>query len=90
VKLLRYILLTLTFAAQNVPAGSTQNLPDMGDSAGGVVTPEYERRLGQAIMRQVRQSTDVITDPEVESISSLSVISWFPTAMITSFSLFFL
>jgi predicted Zn-dependent protease len=57
----------LTFTAQNVPAGSTQNLPDMGDSAGGVVTPEFERRLGQAIMRQVRQSTDVITDPEVES-----------------------
>ena len=66
-KFLIYILLTLTFAAQNVPAGTTQNLPDMGDSAGGVVTPEFERRLGQAVMRQVRQSADVITDPEMES-----------------------
>jgi beta-barrel assembly-enhancing protease len=67
VKLLINILLTLTFTAQNVTAGTMHNLPDMGDSAGGVVTPEFERRLGQAIMRQVRQSADVMTDPEVES-----------------------
>ena len=66
-KLLIYILLALTFVVQNVLAGTTQNLPDMGDSAGGVITPEFERRLGQAIMRQVRQSADVITDPELES-----------------------
>lgn len=48
-------------------AGTTQNLPDIGDSAGSVVSPEFEHRLGQAIMRSVRQSTDVIQDPEVES-----------------------
>ena len=66
-KFLTFILLAVTIAAQNVTAGTAHNLPDMGDSAGGVVTPEFERRLGQAIMRQVRQSTDVITDPEVES-----------------------
>jgi len=67
VKFLIFILLTVTVAAQDVSAGTTHNLPDMGDSAGGVVTPEFERRLGQAIMRQVRQSTDVFTDPEIDS-----------------------
>ncbi len=56
------LLLPLT-----VNAGDSHNLPDIGDPSGSVITPEFERRLGQAIMRQVRQSTDVIQDPEVDS-----------------------
>ncbi|HSR63610.1 MAG TPA: M48 family metalloprotease [Gammaproteobacteria bacterium] len=47
--------------------GDTQNLPDFGDSAGSVVSPEYERRLGQAIMRQARRYANLVRDPEVDS-----------------------
>ena len=63
-----YIFVVLLSFSQQVPADTTsQDLPDIGSSAGTAVTPEFERRLGQAIMRQVRQSADVIHDPEVES-----------------------
>ncbi len=48
-------------------AASTQNLPDFGDSSGSVVSPDFERRLGKSIMRQVYQEPSVIRDPEVES-----------------------
>lgn len=48
-------------------AVNSQNLPDIGDSAGSLITPEFERRLGQAIMRQIRRSSNVISDPEIES-----------------------
>jgi len=48
-------------------AGSTHDLPDFGDSAGSVISPEYERRLGQMFLKQVRHFSHIITDPEVES-----------------------
>lgn len=48
------------------------DLPDIGDSAGSVVSPEYERRLGQAFLRQVRRHANIVTDPEIEQyINSL-------------------
>ena len=66
-KSLFYMLFPLLLVPQQLHAITTQNLPDIGDSAGSVVSPEFERRLGQAIMRNVRQSADVTQDPEVES-----------------------
>ena len=45
---------------------SSLDLPDIGDSSGSVVSPEYERRLGNAFLRQIRQQAPVIYDPEVE------------------------
>lgn len=41
-------------------------LPDIGDSAGSIISPEQERQLGQATMRQVRRMAPLITDEEVE------------------------
>ena len=32
----------------------TSDLPDFADSAGSVISPEYERRLGQMFLKQVR------------------------------------
>ena len=32
-----------------------------------VVSPEFERRVAQAIMRQVHQDKDLVQDPEVEA-----------------------
>ena len=48
-------------------ATNTQNLPEIGDSAGSVLSPEFERRLGQAVMRQVHQDKTLVRDPEIES-----------------------
>jgi beta-barrel assembly-enhancing protease len=43
------------------------NLPDFGDSAGSVVSPEFERRLGKLFLNQIRHYEKVVSDPEVES-----------------------
>jgi len=48
-------------------AAGTTDLPDFGDSAGSAISPEYERRLGQMFLKQVRHFSHIITDPEVES-----------------------
>ena len=48
-------------------AGVTQNLPEFADSSTAVVSPEYERRLGQLFLKQVRYFSKIISDPEVES-----------------------
>lgn len=61
------LLLLLTLIPALVAAVTLQDLPDFGDSAGGLVSPEYERRLGQMFMREIRQSARVVTDLEVES-----------------------
>lgn len=39
------------------------DLPDLGNSAGALMTPTRERELGQAFMRSVRRSQKVIEDP---------------------------
>ncbi len=46
---------------------STLDLPDMGDSTGGLLSPEFERRLGQAFLSQVRKQADIVADPEVNA-----------------------
>jgi len=40
-------------------------LPDLGTSAGAVMTPAQERELGQAFMRSVRRNQAVLDDPLV-------------------------
>jgi predicted Zn-dependent protease len=44
-----------------------QNLPEIGSSAGSILSPEFERRVGQAVMRQVNRSKNLERDPEIES-----------------------
>jgi len=39
----------------------------MGDASGVVISPEEEKRLGEAFMREVRRSLKVVDDPELES-----------------------
>tara|TARA_R110002074_G_scaffold402076_3_gene603427 strand:+ start:97234 stop:98640 length:1407 start_codon:yes stop_codon:yes gene_type:complete len=43
------------------------DLPDFGDSAGSIVSPKYERRLGKIFLNQIRHLASVSKDPEVES-----------------------
>lgn len=65
-KRLLSVCLSLLIAAP-APSGyaGTVNLPSIGDSSGSIVTPEQERRLGEAFMRSVRQRMKVIDDPEI-------------------------
>ena len=62
-----YILIFLLLTNNIVQAGNSLDLPDIGDSAGSTVSPEFERRLGKAFMRSVRQHANIVDDPEVES-----------------------
>ena len=55
------------FCAPAALATNAQNLPEIGDSTGSVFSPEFDRRLGQAVMRQVHQDKSLVRDPEVES-----------------------
>ena len=43
----------------------TQNLPRLGDAAGSELTPGSERRVGEAIMGNLRRDGAVLEDPEL-------------------------
>lgn len=66
----------LSLAITLTPLSSTQaldtELPDLGNSAGNIISPQQERELGKAFMRSVRQSESVLDDPlVVDYIQSL-------------------
>src|SRR5919197_412926 len=42
-------------------------LPDIGDPSGAAISPEQERRIGQAFLRQTRRLAKILDDPEVEA-----------------------
>ncbi|MEM6710492.1 MAG: M48 family metalloprotease [Pseudomonadota bacterium] len=46
-------------------AQSRDALPDIGYSAGTVVSASEEQKIGRMIMRQLRSSGDLVTDPEL-------------------------
>lgn len=54
------------------PLAAAVDLPDMGSPARAALSPEEEKRLGDAFMRNIRQSLTIVDDPEVsEYIQSL-------------------
>ncbi len=66
--ILATIISWLTFSASMSQANvNTIDLPEIGDSAGSVVSPEFERRLGRLFMASIRYSASVNYDPEVQS-----------------------
>ncbi|HTT08307.1 MAG TPA: M48 family metalloprotease [Gammaproteobacteria bacterium] len=46
---------------------AVEELPDMGDSAGALISPEQEHRVGEAFLRDLRSQQKVIDDPESEA-----------------------
>ncbi len=56
------IMLLLSNTFTSAVAGNIE-LPDFGDSSGSIMSPEDERRLGQAFMRSVNKVMKVETDP---------------------------
>ena len=67
VPLLKRLLYVLLLPAALASAANTINLPDIGESTGNILSPEFERRLGQAFLNQIRRQTDIVSDPEVET-----------------------
>lgn len=70
---LLYLTLSVCALAVTVRADTLNlDLPDMGDAAGGALSPQQEERLGEAFMREIRQSLKIVDDPELnEYIQSL-------------------
>ncbi len=62
-----YILVLLLLTSNISQAVDSFDLPDIGDSSGSAISPEFERRLGKAFMRNVRQNATIIDDPEVQT-----------------------
>ncbi len=58
-----FLLLTSSYAG----AVDTLDLPEIGDPTGTILSPEFERRLGQAFLNQIRRQTDIIDDAEIET-----------------------
>ena len=66
-RILRHFILFLAAFGTCAAAVTTLDLPNIGDSTGTILSPEFERRLGQAFLNQIRQQADIIDDPEVET-----------------------
>ena len=48
-----------------LPATAATNLPDLGEASQSVFSPQLERKIGEAIMRDIRIDRDYLEDPEV-------------------------
>jgi predicted Zn-dependent protease len=59
------IFLTATLACP--AAYAAIDLPDIGDPTGRIISPEQERKIGAAFMRQVRRAGRIVDDPEIEA-----------------------
>ena len=66
-KVLLSTLFVLILGSTQLLAVSTLDLPDIGDSTGAILSPEYERRLGQAFLNHVRRHTPILDDAEIET-----------------------
>ncbi len=61
------ILLAICLCTSAAAEVTTLDLPDIGDSTGILLSPEFERRLGQAFLSQVRKQLDIVSDPEINT-----------------------
>jgi predicted Zn-dependent protease len=60
-------LLASVFLVQTVAAQLNTTLPDLGDPAQAELSPAKERRIGEEALREIRQDSSYLDDPEVES-----------------------
>jgi len=66
-QILSFSLLTCLLLAA-IPGRSVDiALPEMGDSAGALISPRDEHQIGQAFFWRLQQSTPLVEDPEVTS-----------------------
>ncbi len=62
-RLLPFFLLLLATTAPVRAGQGSNDLPELGDDASSVISPEQEYRLGRAWMRQLRGNTPPVNDP---------------------------
>ncbi len=63
---MRILLILLVLVASLAPRAMAQTLPDLGDGAGGVLPPMVERKIGESIVREIRQRDPAyLDDPEI-------------------------
>ena len=63
-RMLKKALVSVLLAG--APCAFGQNLPDLGASVGGPLSPQIERRIGESIMREIRfRDPSFVDDPEV-------------------------
>ena len=62
---MKFIALLTSFCLVTQPALAANDLPDLGDSAQSVFTPQQEKALGNNIMAEIRAYKDYDDDPEV-------------------------
>lgn len=60
------ILLAALGISASLEAADSIELPEIGDSAGAIISPEQEHRLGEEYMRQIRRQAPLVSDDEVE------------------------
>ena len=48
------------------PAKAQVQLPDFGDSSSAIFSNAAERELGEAFMAHIRQTMDIVSDPEID------------------------
>src|SRR6218665_509164 len=62
-----FLLLLMTVATFPSKAGQgSSDLPELGDEASSVISPEQEYRLGRSWLRHLRGSTPAVSDPVVQ------------------------
>ena len=71
-----FACLSLLVAAGSANAQSRIQLPDFSDSSAGVLTRADEARLGEAFLREVLASKDLLDDAEVQAYVTTLVTSW--------------
>ena len=65
---IRYIFLLTCFGlatATGILNASEIDLPDLGDSAGSIISPEQERNIAKSFMRELRRQAPLETDEEI-------------------------
>ena len=68
IKPLATFLLALTLATPPaIPSAAAEGLPDLGDIAQSEFSPQMERRIGEAIMREIRRDPAYLDDPEISA-----------------------
>ncbi|PKM23118.1 MAG: peptidase M48 [Gammaproteobacteria bacterium HGW-Gammaproteobacteria-14] len=60
------ILLLLALSPATLRAAEVAPLPELGDPAGGLISPDQEYRMGRAWLRQLRAQVPVLDDPLVQ------------------------
>ncbi len=63
---MRILLILLALVTSLAPRAMAQTLPDLGDGAGGILPPMVERKIGESIVREIRQRDPTyLDDPEI-------------------------